>query len=678
MAEPIEELVLKISADVEGVKAGLSSVAASSEQLANKVSGHSESMVASFIKAELAVEALKKGFEFLKEETIDYVKESYKNIEANDRLAVKLGVTTEFIAALKVQGDEFGISAEQMGHAVLHLDRSLGAITDSSSPAAKALKELGLDFQDVLNMKPEEQYKVIAERFGTLTSQTERVHVATALYGREGIQMVGILRQGAAGFEEAEHAAKKYGLALNEADTSKVVQANKAWREVHLVIEGLANTIAVKLAPYMVGIAEAFTDAATQGDGFGETIDGVIKFVIQLVDGFRAEIHGLEIAWAGVKVAVVGVGAGIVTAIDVAVRSIVYAGETLGGFGRALERTEELITQAFKSGFEKALSAVKIFAADALEEFSTLLLKVNEGMQAAGIKGASEMLTAGNNVHYAAVRLKADAQGASKDAGIAFENAAADASYAWDHVMPDWNETAVPGLTDFAQTMRDTFDETWDDLQTIMDEPFDTHAFEDWASKVVAKVNDVAAKVQKQRTEDAKEDQSVNLKKQAWDKQTWDQKLGYATSTANSIAELMEHGSKRQFEIGKKLQLAAAIADTAGGIAKTFEQFGWYALLGPAEAVAAAGAVQIAKISSMQYGGGGGGGGGGAGVSAGALPNAQSIPQSGVTGTRDGGQNINISLNGDNYSAQGVRNLLGAINDQIRDGVNIQSLSVSG
>lgn len=57
-------------------------------------------------------------------------------------------------------------------------------------------------------------------------------------------------------------------------------------------------------------------------------------------------------------------------------------------------------------------------------------------------------------------------------------------------------------------------------------------------------------------------------------------------------------------ETMKDLAIMEAIVHTAAGVTQTFEQFGWWALLGPAEAVALAGAAQIAAIESSSPGGG--------------------------------------------------------------------------
>lgn len=673
MSEPIDELVLKISADVQGLKAGMQEIAGLTQDLASKTKGHGESMAMAFFKAEVAVHALEHALHMLKDITVDYVKEAYENIEAQDKMAQKLGVTNQFVAALQLQSIEAGMGVDGMSNAILHMERSLGKMTTASSETTRALEDLNLTVDDLHGKNPEEQYMKIVEAMGKMKDQSKLVETAQALFGRQGLQVVGVLKQGTEGYKEAADMARKYGYAVDEFDAAKIKQANDAWKEVHIALQGIANTIAIELAPYIQAIGEYFRDAATQGDGWGETIHNVIVQLVKIIDGFRAELRGLQILWEYIKLGAIAFGEGVVVAVDTAVRSVKYVGEILGNFGRALSRTSELIAQAFKSGFTLAMAGVEAFASDALRRFGDMLLVIHQGMMLAHVKGADEVLNASNRVRNAANEMKTDASRSAKDTAIAFKNAADDAGYAWSHIMPEWNGIKT-GMEPAIAAMKQMTVDAWTSLNEVLNKPFDLHAVEDWTSAFVAKINAIALKVSTQRKTDMQAEHTDSLQKQAWDKQTWDQKLGYATSTMNSLGELMMHGSKKQFEIGKKLQLAAAFADVAAGIAKTFQQFGFYALLGPAEAVAAAGAVQIQRIAGMQYGGGGGGGGVSVGGGGGA--SAAAAAPTGVSGQTGGGQTITVALQGAIFNDQAIRGLVGQVNEFIRDGGQLAGLQV--
>jgi hypothetical protein len=102
-----------------------------------------------------------------------------------------------------------------------------------------------------------------------------------------------------------------------------------------------------------------------------------------------------------------------------------------------------------------------------------------------------------------------------------------------------------------------------------------------------------------------------------------DVQLNAASSLFGSLAQLMDGGNKKMMKLSKAFSAAQVVINTAQGISKAFAQYGWPAGIGPAAAVAASGAAQLASIASAEsgkikgVGGGGGRGGGGGAASAG-------------------------------------------------------------
>jgi hypothetical protein len=87
--------------------------------------------------------------------------------------------------------------------------------------------------------------------------------------------------------------------------------------------------------------------------------------------------------------------------------------------------------------------------------------------------------------------------------------------------------------------------------------------------------------------------------------------------------------------------------------------------------VAAAGAVQIATIASTSPGGGGGSissPSGGSGGGAGTAPPVEDLPD--VEPERTA-QNVNIVIEPGIYDSNSVRDLIGAINEELSDGIDL-------
>ncbi len=756
MSQPIDELVLKISADINGLQTAMAHVVSAAQEMASKTSGHAESMTSSFFKAEVAVDAVKFAFEKLKAITVDYISDSLTNIDAQTKLADRLGVTTQFIAGLKVAGEDAGLSLETMGTAMGRMERSLASIHTAGAPAADALRTLSLTLDDLKGKSPEQQLGIIADRFATLRDQGQRTTVATELFGREGIKLVGVLSQGSAGLADAEAKAKALGLSFDRVDGAKVEAANRAIREMKESLEGLSNTITIQLAPLITGIGEQFVEDAKQGDAFGQTVHDVIETLITMVDGFRAEFAAVKVVVEGIALVLNTSWAGSLTLLDALIRANIVFPFMLAknAVGAIIETFKQLSGPEIGDIFRHIGAELLKFFTDTVVEISDLMHKLGETMVANGVKGGTELESVSDAIRRSVNGMSVAAQVNIQDTQASMDKL----KDVWKDVIPTWESTAIPGLSALAAKLRSNVSLLYNDLVARLNTPFEPHAFAEWCSKVVTLANkaaaDVAAKVQamqsgavgggedvgsEKRAKDAiaamlatlnqkelqenesyarridalkeffkrantsqadqdalesqaKSDHEKRLagiakdsdESQAKFKQTTE--LGMMSATASimgSMSELLERGGKEQFEIGKALAYGQAVVNTAraamAAYADGVEAGGPYGpALGAAYAAAAiaTGAVQIASISSQHWKGTGGGAAGGA-VMPSAVAGGAAGGGSGVSGTRDGGQSINISLNGDNYSAQGVRNLIGAINDQIRDGAVIQNIAVN-
>lgn len=141
--------------------------------------------------------------------------------------------------------------------------------------------------------------------------------------------------------------------------------------------------------------------------------------------------------------------------------------------------------------------------------------------------------------------------------------------------------------------------------------------------------------------------------------------LGAMSSMFGAFAASMDQKQRGQFNLWKAFSIAQAIISTylaASNAMATAGTFGPAAAIAATTMVVAAGLANVAKIASTQYGGGNatGGGSGGAASSGGGT-------NTGVTAANNmnpAQTNVNVSLHGDNFSAESVRSLIGLINQQ--------------
>ena len=185
--------------------------------------------------------------------------------------------------------------------------------------------------------------------------------------------------------------------------------------------------------------------------------------------------------------------------------------------------------------------------------------------------------------------------------------------------------------------------------------------------------------IQKQQDFNARlreiEEYNQEYNKMLWES-GWKGKLDVMGSTFGKMGKLMNSESRKMFEIGKAARIAEVIATTPKAAMDAYSAMASIPYVGPALGAAAAasaiayGAQQVQQIQSTQFRGGGGGGGGA----------GPSVPDAGSA--EGGGQevvqttNFDVTLQGDSFSNDQVRGLIGQINEATDDGVKLNAVMV--
>jgi hypothetical protein len=139
-------------------------------------------------------------------------------------------------------------------------------------------------------------------------------------------------------------------------------------------------------------------------------------------------------------------------------------------------------------------------------------------------------------------------------------------------------------------------------------------------------------------------------------------KMRVASQFMGEFIPLMESKNRRLFEIGKAASIAQTTIDTIEGAQKAFNCYAELPIVGVPMGIAAAaaatiaGMIRIQKIQATKFGGGGN-----------ASDSPMTAPSMGSAGGEQGGvtyQNtVNVSLQGDRFSQQQVRQLVQQINE---------------
>jgi len=304
----IASLVVKLGADTKGLTGGLRRAGASIAGLAGKVAG----LGASVAGGGLAV----------------MIKQS---IDAGDRiqkLAIQTGLSTEFLS-------QMGHAAELSGSNLETLAKGTKRMQDAAVEAAKGTKqysdafdELGINADDFLKLRPDQQFTRMAEALASIKDPARRTALAMDIMGRSGTELIPLLEGGAKGIAKMRGEADKLGLTLGRKQADQMAAVNDAISNLQGAMAGAANVLAVELAPHMVNF---------------------INFLTARLPALVKVVSGL---FGGIGKLIGGAGAGIGALLS-------------GNFSGALEAVKGSFGDASKSFGESVDGLAKLFGEDA-------------------------------------------------------------------------------------------------------------------------------------------------------------------------------------------------------------------------------------------------------------------------------------------------------------------------
>jgi hypothetical protein len=241
-------------------------------------------------------------------------KEAFKTIDANAKLADALGISTQALAGFQLQAELSGASAEGLNNGIREMQRRLGEARAGLKAPTDALAQLGLTIGD-LSGDAERDFRTIADRIASIEDPTRRATAAYGIFGRQGRDLANMLMQGSAGMDEAARMAEELGIAINRVDSRSIEQANDSMLLMRKALQGIGNTIAVTIAPFVEVIANKLTEGIKSANSelkstqnavkvIGDSLSFVYRAALLVKGAFQAVmLVGNEIGFAFVAMA---------------------------------------------------------------------------------------------------------------------------------------------------------------------------------------------------------------------------------------------------------------------------------------------------------------------------------------------------------------------------------------
>ena len=183
-----------------------------------------------------------------------------KNTAEQEALARAVGISSGAFGAWSGLAREAGFESDNVADLVEEMNNKLGesAGLEELSAVTDSLHMLGLEFADIQDMAPEEQFRTIAKAIKETDNAQAAVSAADMLFGGEANKFFGYLRTRKEGVDELLNQQRELNL-LTDQGRAGASAYNSAFSQFSTVVGSAAREVAGlvggALAPYVKTIA---------------------------------------------------------------------------------------------------------------------------------------------------------------------------------------------------------------------------------------------------------------------------------------------------------------------------------------------------------------------------------------------------------------------------------------
>ncbi len=162
------------------------------------------------------------------------------------KVSASIGVGAEFLQRFQFAAEQSGVSAEGFDKSMKFFSKTMGESTMGLGLGLDAIQQLGVSLQDTAGntKKIDVLFLEMMLALDGVTNSTERAGLATKLFGRAGIPMVNMLREGHQGMLDL--AAVAPGV-LTDEDTKRAEDFNDAMNVIARTIKGPLMSAVINL-----------------------------------------------------------------------------------------------------------------------------------------------------------------------------------------------------------------------------------------------------------------------------------------------------------------------------------------------------------------------------------------------------------------------------------------------
>jgi hypothetical protein len=596
-------------------------------------------------------------------------------VDAQAKLAKQLGATTTGVQTMQRAADLSGVSMGALQSASERLNRTLGEVARTGEGRAfEALERVGLSAERLANLDADERLAVLSDAIKTAGMSAVQAADFLAQLGIRQGEVARMMLDGGDAIRSAREQVDLYGVSISKIDAERIQQANDKWSEFGLMMRGIGNQIAVQMAPIMTEIADRFRRIIEDAGGIRAIVAPAFEALfraVKLVSDNMGVLIRVATVLIGLKLAAVAINIGVAfVRLAMALRTATVAAIAMKAVQGGLVKGAVVVAGSLGLIATAAGQADTLFNALGINTDAVTKSLKDFTVEAGGAEGALARLAAAQREAAGMINGSAPILDSSRFTGGKGKpgdkppggGGGGGGGAAQTDPLEHQREMIAQRLALIREgfmTEQELLMQKYEEDRNIIDGYFQTQ------------MEQVRGNQELER-QLAQEHNSLmeQLEEQHQGKLAAIRQAGFnsaMTGTAqvfNSLGRLVQSGGKKNVKMAKAFGIAEALISTFVAANKAMA---FAATAGPAAAfgayasVAAKGLAAVASIRSISDTGGGGGG---ASAGGGSFSDSSSSGRSGGGADRS----VYVTLQGQSFGRDQVRDLLDQINEYVADG----------
>jgi len=252
----------KLASGAAEASAALAKIGSAAKRTARDVSTIKTIEIGRLMGSGLSIAA--NAFQGAASQVSSYVSSTTGALDATQDLSERIGVGVEALQSLQMAAKLSGV--DDVTAAMQKLAIAIGKAGETGN--TEDFRRLGLEFDNLAAMAPEEQFREVAKAISALPTEAQKAAAAVAIFGKSGVELVPLFSKN---LGEIEDRMRRLGAVVSQTGVENIAGMNDSLDMVSKTMGGIIGQVAGNLAPAVTSVAEEFLSFVEAFNGEGGT-----------------------------------------------------------------------------------------------------------------------------------------------------------------------------------------------------------------------------------------------------------------------------------------------------------------------------------------------------------------------------------------------------------------------